>query len=263
MYKFALAAGLVAYAQALRLASDMSMHIEDPFIEMPESEVGHNSCCDLPDCADHCPPPETPKPPVAIDINLPPEVQKVEMNLDALLTHILHEQHPDPDPLDPIIPPPGTPDERNFIENVVTPMVIQLTNDDLGPAMPVCTFPGGVTPEEAGVDVKDLDLKHKMGFGHADPEAVIRQLLEEEMAGMDLPEGIDIRDLTNAAIPSDDILEKLNVENEHGQQVLEDIIKGFRGVVDSKLLHQGELWDDHDPTTSADDTLVTTDYLTG
>ena len=74
MYKFALAAGLLAYAQALRLASEMSMHIEDPFVEMDESKNGGHPCCDLPDCADHCPPPETPKPPVPIDIFLPPEV---------------------------------------------------------------------------------------------------------------------------------------------------------------------------------------------
>jgi len=85
---------------------------------------------------------------VPIDINIPHEVQKVEMNMNALLTHILHEQHPDPDPLDPVIPPPGSPDERNFIENVVSPMVIQLTNNDLSPALPTCKFPGGETRKE-------------------------------------------------------------------------------------------------------------------
>jgi hypothetical protein len=265
MYKFALAAALVAVAQAIKLSIKESEPIEDPFVKMEESENSdRHACCDLPDCADHCPPPETPKPPVPIDINLPPDVQKVEMNIDALLTHILHEQHPDPDPLDPVIPPPGTPSERNFIENVVSPMVIQIVNDDLGPAMPVCTFPGGITPEEAGVDLDDLEMGSRgMGIGHEDPEAAIRRLLATEMSGMDLPQGIDIRDLTNAAIPSQEILDKLNVESEEGKKVLEDIIKGFRGVVDSKVLHQGELYDEWDPTTSADDTMVSKDYLSG
>ena len=250
MYKFALAAGMVAVASAIQLQSNVAHDWHnDPFVELYEHEgSGRHPCCDLPDCADHCPPPETPKPPVSIDINIPPDVQKVEMNMNALLTHILHEQHPDPDPLDPVIPEPGTPSERNFIENVVSPMVIQLTNNDLSPALPVCHFPNGETDAEAakalGVSTDELDAaldlkgnaKMKV-LNKSNPEYAIREMLQAELAGVDLPEGIDVRDLIDATVPAKDILEKLNVDSPEGTEVLNDIIKGFRVVVAGHKLH--------------------------
>lgn len=285
MYKFALAAGMVAVASAIQLQNQMVWE-EDPFADYElykHQGAGRHPCCDLPDCADHCPPPETPKPPVEIDINIPPEVQKVEMNMNALLTHILHEQHPDPDPLDPVIPEPGSPNERNFIENVVSPMVIQLTNNDISPALPTCRFPHGETrkqmAEELGVPVESLDdeemlriaeekkrskAAHRgkhgndgMGdLGATDSEFLLREMLQNEMAGVDLPEGIDVRDLIDATVPSQEILDKLNVDSDEGTKVLNDIIKGFRTVVAGHKLHQGEAWHELDPRTSADDVKV-------
>lgn len=70
-----------------------------------------------------------------------------------------------------------------------------------------------------------------------DSEFMMRELLQNEMAGVDLPEGIDVRDLIDATIPSQEILDKLNVDSPEGEAVLNDIIKGFRTVVAGHKLH--------------------------
>ena len=62
------------------------------------------------------------------------------MNLDVLLTHILHEEHPDPADID--WPEPNTPEERTMITEVIEPVVIQLLNNDVAPVIPTCTLPG-------------------------------------------------------------------------------------------------------------------------
>lgn len=46
--------------------------------------------------------------------DLPGGLGAVELNLDVLITHILHEVHPDPPNY--IMPKPNTPEEREIIE---------------------------------------------------------------------------------------------------------------------------------------------------
>ena len=97
-----------------------------------------------------------------------------------------------------------------------------------------------------------------------DAEFLLREKLQQELAGVDLPHGIDIRDLVDATVPSQEVLDKLNVDSPEGTKVLNDIIKGFRIVVDGHKLHQGEAWHELDPRTSADDVKVEgVDYLSG
>lgn len=65
-----------------------------------------------------------------------------------------------------------------------------------------------------------------------------------------------MRDLIDATVPSQEILDKLNVDSPEGTSVLNDIIKGFRTVVAGHKLHKGEAWHELDPRTSADDKRV-------
>ena len=70
-----------------------------------------------------------------------------------------------------------------------------------------------------------------------DAEFLMREKLQQELAGVDLPEGIDVRDLIDATVPSQEILDKLNVDSPEGTKVLNDVIKGFRTVVAGHKLH--------------------------
>lgn len=80
-------------------------------------------------------------PPIEVPpVNMPPAVGNVELNLDVLLTHIMHEVHPNPPDIE--LPEPNTPEERELISTVIEPVVIQLLNNDIVPSLPTCTLPG-------------------------------------------------------------------------------------------------------------------------
>ena len=62
------------------------------------------------------------------------------LNLDVIITHIVHGIRND----DEEIPVPAEPEaEHEFIQNVITPIVIEVMANDIAPALPVCTFPNG------------------------------------------------------------------------------------------------------------------------
>ena len=46
---------------------------------------------------------------------------------------------------------PDSPDELNFVNNVATPVIIQLLNNDVLPAIPRCTFPEGQSGADYGL----------------------------------------------------------------------------------------------------------------
>ena len=117
-----MACGLLGLSQAVKLADE--------------------GCCDTKGYivySEACMEPPRPDPIVIPDPKLVPEViADIEMNLDVLLTHILHEEHPEI----PDFPEPNTPEEREIITEVIEPVVIQLINEDLVPSIPTCTLPG-------------------------------------------------------------------------------------------------------------------------
>ena len=90
-------------------------------------------------CGCECEEEPKPEPPVPVPIpELPEAIGNIELNLDVLLTHILHEEHPEI----PDFPETNTPQERELITEVIEPVVIQLINDDIVPSIPTCTLPG-------------------------------------------------------------------------------------------------------------------------
>ena len=131
-------------------------------------------CC----CEDEEPPkPEPPLPPKP-DPETP--LGNIELNLDVLLKHILHEVHPDPDDID--WPEPNTPEENTMITEVIEPVVIQLINDDVAPAIPTCTLPG----QQGSASVVEEGNSDSI-----DNAAVISTLIEETLvAEFDMSEGV-------------------------------------------------------------------------
>ena len=147
MFKLSLAgSALMTLAQAIALKDSGSMQMIKPTVlAQTSAEAGCDSgcssgcalvmtgCC----CDEEAPKPE---PPVVPEPDPETPLGNIEMNLDVLLTHILHEVHPDPDDIE--WPEPNTPEEHDMITEVIEPVVIQLINDDVAPAMPTCTLPG-------------------------------------------------------------------------------------------------------------------------
>lgn len=62
------------------------------------------------DCEEEIPVPE---PPIPVIDDLPEEMGSIALNLDVLLTHILHEVHPNPPDIE--MPEPNTPEETELI----------------------------------------------------------------------------------------------------------------------------------------------------
>lgn len=139
------------------------------------------------------------------NLNLPPELGSVALNLDVLLTHIMHEVHPNP--ADIIMPDPDTPEERELIEEVISPIVIQLLNNDVAPALPTCTLPGqqgsAYNPDENNSDGVDVG-------------EVFRGVIEEALADYDVPEGVNFEDLVNSAIPAEDFMAQMDITSAEG-----------------------------------------------
>ena len=104
-----------------------------------------NGCCCqvlpcMPTCMMQCEE-ETPLPPVVGGKIVPPAMGEVILNLNVLLSHIMHTIHPEPTPTMPI---PTTPEgEFTYIETVLTPVIIQLLGNDIIPVLPTCTYDDG------------------------------------------------------------------------------------------------------------------------
>jgi len=60
----------------------------------------------------------------------------------VILTTLLHQQAA-PTDTNIVVPAPETDSEVDFVNRVVTPIVVQLINNDVLPAIPTCTFPQG------------------------------------------------------------------------------------------------------------------------
>lgn len=184
----------------------------------------------MPTCVSPCRD-EPPVPPPILTEKAPEPIKNVVMNLDVILTHILHEIHPDPEIPEYTPPEPASPDEHEFVQNVLSPIVIQLLNNDVVPAIPTCVFPGQTTPADFGLTDGQVIVGEDEGSSDTpamgnlpNPKDVLKGVLQAAIADMDLPESVSSDELINKAMPSDAIVSKLNIGSEDGRHNVDVII---------------------------------------
>ena len=166
-----MASGLLYLAQAVKLGNESSC-----------GSKGYVMSCG-------CEEEDKPEPPIPIGPEYIPEaLGDSEMNVDVLLTHILHEVHPEI----PDFPETNTPEERELITEVIEPVVIQLINDDIVPSIPTCTLPGqqGSAYDPPLVDEWMVDQAEAM-----------RTVIEENLKKMELGGGVSYEEIIDQAMP--------------------------------------------------------------
>ena len=186
MFKQTLAgSAILAVAQAIAFNTK-----SETGLSLAQTSAEADPCCCsampcMPTCGSPCggydflhpqPRPETPAP-----------IKNIELNLDVILTHILHELNPPEVPSDP----------HELIENLVSPIVIQLLNNDVVPAMPTCTWPGvggTATVEETDNGIQILPKT----------DEVIHEVLEQVLDELDLPDSVDKEQLIEDSMPSEE-----------------------------------------------------------
>ena len=241
-----LAAGslMFAVAQGVVFKQGDGMFLGDSGLALAQTDAsqywggyqGNSCCCSMmpcmPTCVQPCPKeePSVPKP-IIID-SAPEPIKNIVLNLDVILTHIMHEVHPDPEIPEYTPPPPSSPDEHSFVQNVLTPIVIQLLNNDVVPAIPTCTFPEGTSAADFGLSANgspslpsgtpslptDTSDSPAPVTHLPDPKAIIRGVLEASLHKFKIPEAIDSSQLIDAAIPSDEIIAQLDIASPDGKK---------------------------------------------
>ena len=87
------------------------------------AEAGDDCCCSFMPCMPTCQKSCEPELPPVIEDELPPEIGESILNLDVLVTHIVHGMRNQ----DEDIPVPSDPEaEHEFIQNVIDPLIIKL-----------------------------------------------------------------------------------------------------------------------------------------
>ena len=155
----------------------------------------------------------------------PAPIKNIELNLDVILTHILHELNPPEVPSDP----------HELIENLVSPIVIQLLNNDVVPAMPTCTWPGvggTATVEETDNGIQILPKT----------DEVIHEVLEQVLDELDLPDSVDKEQLIEDSMPSEEDAAQINLQSEDGLEEVDVIVTGLEKHVQQVL--DGEVVED-------------------
>ena len=208
------------YAQGLKPLTTTSAHHD-------------NSCCCstmpcMPTCGSPCGGPSPLSNPVPSPAT-PQPIRNIELNLPIILTHILHQVNP------PQIP--ATPDgEQNLIENVITPIVIQLMNDDIVPAIPTCTWPEGTTAGDWGIN-SDGTLGEQSGPKKVMPDTdeVLTEVLQNVLEGLNLPDSVDQDKLIADSLPSDDVIADIDLTSEDGLKQVDIIVTGMEKTVSQVL----------------------------
>ena len=209
-------------------------------------------CCHAKPCMPSCPEPcgpHVPTPPLPeINIHAPEPVRDVVFNMDMILTRIMHDQHPKPE-VEPVpLPEPKSQDEVNFIHDVVSPIVIQMVNNDIIPAIPTCELPEGTDPDYWGLtrnpeNGKLIPKDYEQYIGAVqkgeqympDAEAVMEEVLLDSLKGMELAPGTDVDSLVDRVMKEqakNGKLANLNLTTEDGQNELNFLIKGMESVVE-------------------------------
>ena len=111
MFKFAAGASLLSVAQAIAINQGAGK-IETNVLAQTSAEVGSGCCCHampcMPTCMSQCED-EPWVPNITILPETPEPLRDIELNLDVILTHILHEIKP------PNAPEPASPDETTLV----------------------------------------------------------------------------------------------------------------------------------------------------
>ena len=227
MFKLSLAgSALIAMAQAIALKDSTSSEMIKPTgLAQTSAEAGCDSGCSggcalvMTGCCCEEEEEYKPEPPAPIVLDPETPLGNIEMNLDVLLTHILHEVHPDPDDID--WPEPNTPEEDKMITEVIEPVVIQLINDDVVPALPTCTLPG----QQGSASLADEDSSDSI-----DNAAVIATLIEETLAEFNLFEGVTFDNIMDDTMPSQEILDQMNITTPEGEDMVSTIVENARTI---------------------------------
>lgn len=75
--------------------------------------------------------------------SIPPPMKEFVLNMDTIVNHIYHEIRPTiPDPPE-VLESESDGDIDNYIQTVITPMIMELFVSDIAPSLPVCTYPNG------------------------------------------------------------------------------------------------------------------------
>lgn len=126
---------------------------------------------------------------------MPTAIRDIVFNMDVILTTLMHSQGPDIiiETEDPV------PDEINFVNNVATPVIVQLLNNDIIPNLPTCKFPEGQGPEDYGLAEGSFihggvleETDENLNGNMPDPIEVAREAIRMSLEGIAVPEGYDI-----------------------------------------------------------------------
>lgn len=194
--------------------------------QIGNEEAPGNDCCCQEFCYNQCDDCPEPRPFPHYFEPLPPPVQDVMLDLDVIVSHILHEIRPTLDP--DTIPPANDPaEEFKFIQTELTPLILQVMVNDIAPALPVCTFPDGSSfylndapdPNPASTIV--------------DPQEVLETVLESAISTLEENASPATKEALAAIDPSQ-VVEDLLIESENGEVSERVIIAGHHTELESQ-----------------------------
>ena len=239
MFRTVLGSSLLAAAQAIAFnthaVGSTSMDLSP--MGLAQTSASNGCCCSYMPCMPTCQAQCNEEAPVIpeLKVSAPEPVKNVVLNLDVILTSILHEIHPSAP--DIIMPEPGTPDEHSLITNVIEPVVIQLLNNDILPAIPKCTFPGTTTAADWGVD-GEVETENNDTVDTTQLVAdVVAELVND--LNLDLGDGVTVEDLTDRVISSDSVSSDIIIGD--GSQSVEAIVTNFEDNETSTTTDAGEI----------------------
>ena len=163
----------------------------------------------------------------------PPDVRNVQMNLDVTLTQIIHELEEEG-----VIPPDQAISKHTnkFVQETLSPVVVQYIENTVTPNIPTCTFPDGMSPEDFGLYEGDYidggdDFEHDF-----QREKRERKMLDANKAlveaisaaadnfGIVFPDGVTAEDFFNDRFTDAEIRDKFKIQDPERQAEVEVII---------------------------------------
>ena len=200
-------------------------------------------CCEafpcMPGCHKPCPEPNQIIPDPIDDTHLPQPVRDIVFNLDVILTTLMHTQGPEIE----IEWDDNDPDEVSFVNNVATPVIIQLLNNDVMPAIPTCTFPQGQSPDDYGLAEGSfidggVTVSPALENNMPDPVEVARQAILLAMENTSLPDEIDINSIIDEALePARGMLLDSTMTSEEVGKEIQLIISGIESSINTWSAH--------------------------
>ena len=169
------------------------------------------------------------------DRGLPTPVRDVVFNLDVILTTLMHQQGPEIE----LEFEPNSPDELNFVNNVATPVIIQLLNNDVMPVIPTCTFPRGESGADYGLAEGSfidggVTVSEALENNMPDPVEVARKAIVLALQDTALPPEIDIDAVINEALePARGVLTRTDMTSDDVMQEISMIIRGIETTVNT------------------------------